>query len=129
MGCAFYWASNDGVSGHIWLSDGDLRALTDEMLVQGMPWPVERVGAEAVIDPDELKAALDPASAEPKVLGDAKLWLDWLRFLEGAARSYGTRSTTRSGSGRRRARSSSAVVRLHTQPGYDRRSCRLACRP
>jgi hypothetical protein len=34
--------------------------------------------------PDELEAVLEPASAEPKVLADAKLWLDWLRFLEGA---------------------------------------------
>ena len=62
MGCAFYWASNDGMSGHVWLSDGDLRALTDEMLVQGMPWPAERIGDEASIDPDELEAVLDPAS-------------------------------------------------------------------
>jgi hypothetical protein len=85
MGCAFYWASNDGMTGHIWLSAGDLRALTDEMLVQGMPWPAERLAAEALIAPDELDAVLDPASAEPKVLADAKLWLDWLRFLEGAA--------------------------------------------
>jgi hypothetical protein len=54
------------------------------MLVQGMPWPVERAGAEASIGPDELEAVLEPASAEPKVLADAKLWLDWLRFLEGA---------------------------------------------
>ena len=85
MGCAFYWASNDGMSGHVWLSDGDLRALTDEMLVQGMPWPAERVGAEASIDADELEAVLEPASPEPKLLADPKLWLDWLRFLEGAS--------------------------------------------
>ena len=50
-----------------------------------LPWPAERVGADARIDPDELEAVLEPASPEPKVLGDAKLWLDWLRFLEGAA--------------------------------------------
>ena len=85
MGCAFYWASNDGLSGHVWLSDGDLRALTDEMLVQGMPWPLERVGAEASIDAGELEAVLEPASPEPKLLADATLWLDWLRFLEGAS--------------------------------------------
>ena len=85
MGCAFYSAHNDGMSGHVWLSDGDLRALTDEMLVQGMAWPAERVGAEASIAADELEAVLEPASPEPKVLADAKLWLDWLRFLEGAS--------------------------------------------
>ena len=37
MSCAFYWAWNDGMSGHVWLSDRDLRALVDEMLVQGVP--------------------------------------------------------------------------------------------
>jgi hypothetical protein len=85
MGHAFYWANNDGLGGHVWLSDGDLRALTDEMLVQGMPWPVERVAAAGSIAADEIDAVLEPASPEPMVLQDAKLWLDWLRFLEGAA--------------------------------------------
>jgi len=73
----------------VWISDGDLRALTDEMLVQGMPWPVERVAAEGTIAADELEAVLDPASPEPKVLQDARLWLDWLRFLEGAVANGG----------------------------------------
>jgi len=54
-----------------------------------MPWPAERVGAEASIDPGELEAVLDPASPDPKVLTDGKLWLDWLRFLEGAALNGG----------------------------------------
>ncbi len=85
MGCAFYWARNDGIGGHVWLSDGDLRALTDEMLVQGMPWPVERTEADGAIAVDELEPVLDAAVPEPKLLADAKLWLDWLRFLEGAA--------------------------------------------
>src|SRR5256885_7718844 len=85
MGCAFYWASNDGMSGHVWLSDGDLRALTDEMLVQGMPWPAERVGAEASIDPGELEAVLDPASPDPKVLTDGKLWPHPLSLLQAPA--------------------------------------------
>ena len=84
MGCSFYWASNDGMTGHVWLSDGDLRALTDEMLVQGMPWPAERADAGGVIDPDELETVLTPAEPAPKVLADQALWLDWLRFLEGA---------------------------------------------
>jgi hypothetical protein len=89
MGYAFYWASNDGLGGHVWLSDGDLRALTDEMLVQGMPWPVERIAAADPIAADELDAVLEPAGAEPLVLADAKLWRDWLVFLEGAARNGG----------------------------------------
>ncbi len=77
--------TNPTPAGHVWLSDGDLRALTDEMLIQGMPWPVERVGADTSIGADELEAVLDPAAPEPKVLPNEKLWLDWLRFLEGAA--------------------------------------------
>jgi len=89
MGCAFYWAHNDGIGGHVWLSDGDLRALTDEMLVQGMPWPAERIEAAAPIAADELEVVLDAASPEPIVLTDEKLWRDWLVFLEGAARNGG----------------------------------------
>jgi len=85
MGRSFYWAHNDGMSGHVWLSDGDLRALADEMLVQGMPWPAERLEVGTTIAPDELEAVLAPAEPEPRVLGDARLWLDWLRFLEGAS--------------------------------------------
>jgi hypothetical protein len=85
MGYAFYWAHNDGMSGHVWLSDGDLRALTDEMLVQGMPWPAERATAGGRIAADELESVLAAAEPQPKMLRDERLWLDWLRFLEGAA--------------------------------------------
>jgi hypothetical protein len=85
MGCAFYWAHNDGMIGHIWLSAPDVRALLDEMLVQGMPWPVERFAGESSISVDELEAVIEAADPRPRVLPDAKLWLDWLRFLEGAA--------------------------------------------
>ncbi|HXY81914.1 MAG TPA: hypothetical protein VEH55_11140 [Gaiellaceae bacterium] len=89
MGLAFYWARNDDIGGHVWLSDDDLRALTDEMVVQGMPWPAERVAAGTTIDADELEAVLDPAAAEPTLLADAKLWRDWLVFLDGATRNGG----------------------------------------
>jgi len=89
MGWSFYWARNDGMSGHVWLSDQDLRALVDEMLVQGMPWPVDRVEVGGAVDADELEAVLEPAEPQPKVLPDGKLWLDWLRFLEGAAANGG----------------------------------------
>lgn len=85
MGCAFYWAHNDGMSGHIWLSDGDLRALVDEMLVQGMSWPFERTEGSSAIAADEIEAMLERAEPRPQVVADEKLWLDWLRFLEGAA--------------------------------------------
>jgi hypothetical protein len=89
MGCAFYWAHNDGMSGHIWLGERELRALLDEMLVQGMPWPLERLEGRSTIAADEVEAILEPAEAQPRVLSDARLWLDWLRFLEGAAANGG----------------------------------------
>jgi hypothetical protein len=89
MGFAFYWARNDGISGHVWLSEDDLRALTDEMLVQGMPWPADRVAPGNAIGAGELEAVLEPAVPESQLLADAKLWLDWLVFLDGAARNGG----------------------------------------
>jgi hypothetical protein len=89
VSCAFYWAHNDGMSGHVWLSDRDLRVLVDEMLVQGMPWPLERFDGDSSISSDELESILDAAEPEPRVASDAKLWLDWLRFLEGAAANGG----------------------------------------
>jgi hypothetical protein len=85
MSCSFYWAHNDGMTGHVWLSDGDLRAIVDEMLVQGMPWPLERLDGDSAIAADEVEAVIDSAEPKPKVMPDEKLWLDWLRFLEGAA--------------------------------------------
>ena len=89
MSCAFYWAHNDGMSGHVWLSGPDLRALTDEMFVQGLPWPAERLEGDSSIAVDELEAVIDAADPRPTVMPDAKLWLDWLRFLEGAAANGG----------------------------------------
>jgi hypothetical protein len=89
MGCAFYWAHNDGMSGHVWLSDDDLRALVDEMVVQGMPWPFERIDGDSSIPMDEIEAMLDAARPQPRVIADEKLWLDWLRFLEGATANGG----------------------------------------
>src|SRR5712691_4475521 len=93
MSHAFYWANNDGMGGHVWLSDDDLRALTDEMLVQGMPWPVARLPGEgeedAVVAAADLEAVLAPADPVPKVLADHRLWRDWLVFLEGAAGNGG----------------------------------------
>jgi len=85
MSCSFYWAHNDGMTGHVWLSDGDLRSIVDEMLVQGMPWPLERLVGDSRIAADEVEAVIGAAAPDPKVMPDAKLWLDWLRFLEGAA--------------------------------------------
>jgi len=39
----------------------------------------------STIAADELEAVVGAAESEPTVIPDAKLWLDWLRFLEGAA--------------------------------------------
>jgi hypothetical protein len=90
---SLYWAENDGIGGHVWLSDGDLRALVDEMVVQGIAWPADRLPApgdpSALIRADEVESIVAAASPEPTVLADAVLWRDWLAFLEQASRRGG----------------------------------------
>ena len=90
MSFNLWWADNDGMSGHVWLSVGDMLALVEEMNTQGMtgaggiaaaklaPAESELIGAE------EIEVALASASDEPRTLDDPKLWRDWLIFLEGA---------------------------------------------
>lgn len=83
-----YWARNDGVSGHVWLSDADQAAIAEEMLLQGLSeFPVERFarGERMHVTMTEIERALEAASREPVALGDRKLWAEWLEFLEGAA--------------------------------------------
>ncbi|MFN2630002.1 MAG: hypothetical protein ABR569_15425 [Gaiellaceae bacterium] len=90
MSYSLYWARNDGIGGHVWLSERDLRALSDEMLVQALPWPGDRLSVDGSrISSDELEAILAAASPEPATLADVKLWRDWLAFLEGATRAGG----------------------------------------
>ena len=92
MSYRIYWRRNDGVSGHVWLSAGDMSALTSEMTVQGMPWPGDRLpapGAEAVVEADEVERAVAPARETPLTLADGQLWIDWLAFLDGAAQNGG----------------------------------------
>jgi hypothetical protein len=36
MSFHFWWQRNDGIGGHIWLEEPQLRALREEMLLQGM---------------------------------------------------------------------------------------------
>jgi hypothetical protein len=87
-----YWRHNDGVSGHVWLADDDLRALAGEMHAQGMPWQDETVpaaGAETRLSPGEVEELLAPARVEPETLADPSLWADWLVFLKGAAHNGG----------------------------------------
>ena len=79
------------MSGHVWLSEREQDALAQEMIVQGMSgFPVEkfRAGAEMHVTVTEIDGALAAAAAEP-VAVDARLWADWLAFLEGAAKNGG----------------------------------------
>jgi hypothetical protein len=87
-----YWRRNDGVSGHVWLSAGDMDALAAEMALQGMPWPGDRLprpGADAVVEADEVERTVAAARESPLTLSDGQLWTDWLAFLEGAAQNGG----------------------------------------
>ena len=102
MSVNLWWAENDGMSGHVWLGAGELLAVGGEMLVQGMAHeggreaagagiPLAELapsGQEGRVSVAEVEQALDAASPEP-ALDDPKLWEDWLRFLEGAARHGG----------------------------------------
>ena len=92
MSYRIYWRRNDGVSGHVWLSAGDLGALTGEMALQGMPWPGDRLpapGTDAVVEADEVEQAVAAARETLLTLSDGQLWIDWLVFLEGAAQNGG----------------------------------------
>lgn len=86
-----YWARNDGLTGHVWLSDADRAALAREMLLQAMDdFPVAQFerGERMDVTATEVERALEPAAAEP-VSVDARLWQDWLAFLEGATKNGG----------------------------------------
>ena len=68
MSYRLYWRRNDGVNGHVWLSTGDLDALTTEMRLQGMPWPGDRLpdpGAEAVVEADEVESVIAAGREAP----------------------------------------------------------------
>ncbi len=86
-----YWARNDGMSGHVWLSDGEQAALAEEMLLQGMgDFPIQKFaqGERMHVMVTEIENAVAAASPEPVDL-DPKLWSDWLDFLQGAASNGG----------------------------------------
>ncbi len=92
MSYRLYWRRNDGVSGHVWLSAGDMDALTGEMALQGMPWPNDRLpgpGGDTVVEADEVEKTVASAREAPLTLSDGQLWVDWLAFLEGAAQNGG----------------------------------------
>lgn len=96
-----WWERHDGIGGHVFLKESQMGQLRDEMLAQGlvcgreggMGIPLHKLETPErwYVSPIEIEEALEKASPEPTTIGDAGLWLDWLRFLEGAAQSGGLR--------------------------------------
>ena len=93
MSYRIYWRRNDGVSGHVWLSAGDMDALAGEMTLQGMPWPGDRLpgpGSDAVLECRRGRSRRSPPRGRrPSAISDGQLWIDWLVFLEGATQNGG----------------------------------------
>jgi hypothetical protein len=85
-GVRLYWARNDGMSGHVFLDPLDRSAIEREMSLQGVGFPRLEPGIHVTVT--EVDAALEAAAADPISL-DARLWADWLRFLEGASANGG----------------------------------------
>lgn len=88
MGYDLWWRWNDGMSGHVWLSEGDLARLAGEMALQGWGDLAARIataGADGLtVAPQEITRALGRATPVAATLSDASLWESWLLFLEGA---------------------------------------------
>jgi hypothetical protein len=70
------------MSGHVFLDPLDRSAIEREMDLQGLGFPRLEPGIHVSVT--ELDAALESAAPEPISL-DAKLWNDWLAFLQGAS--------------------------------------------
>jgi hypothetical protein len=85
MGFNFWWARNDGMTGHAWLSVDDMRAIVDEMRAQGVEWDSTRKEVSAVAIDDTLR----DLTAEPRTYVEPRLWADWLVFLDGARENGG----------------------------------------
>lgn len=96
------WHQNhDGIGGHIFLLENQMRDLREELLAQrmvcgreggrGIPLHKLETPRNHYISVIEIEEALAVASAKPKVIGDERLWRDFLVFLEGAARRGGLR--------------------------------------
>jgi hypothetical protein len=82
-----YWANNDGLSGHVFLGPAELELLRREMVLQGMV--LEPLEPGATVPADVVASALGNASDKPLAVADAKLWTDWLEFLDGAVSNGG----------------------------------------
>jgi hypothetical protein len=85
MGINLWWARNDGMSGHAWLSADDMRALVEEMRAQGVEWDTRRQEVSA----DDVDQALGELASAPWTYVEPKLWADWLAFLAGARENGG----------------------------------------
>jgi hypothetical protein len=70
------------MSGHVFLDPLDRSAIEREGDLQGLCFP--RLGPGIHVTVTEVDAALESAAPEPISL-DAKLWNDWLAFLQGAS--------------------------------------------
>jgi hypothetical protein len=70
------------MSGHVFLDPLDRSAIEREMDLQGLGFPRLEPGIHVSVT--EVDAALEIAAPEPISL-DAKLWNDWLAFLQGAS--------------------------------------------
>jgi hypothetical protein len=85
VGFNLWWARNDGIGGHAWLSFEEMRALVDEMRAQGFEWEAERPSVGVY----EVARVAETASQEPSTAVDPRLWRDWLAFLDGAKEKGG----------------------------------------
>jgi hypothetical protein len=81
-----YWARNDGMSGHVFLTARELSELERETEAQAMGGWLElgSLVPGTRIPPGQIDLALAKASPEARVIEDTKLWTDWLAFLSGA---------------------------------------------
>jgi hypothetical protein len=96
-----WWERHDGMRGHAFLRNEQMAMLREELLAQGMvcgdaggtgiPLRMLETPENWFVSPIELDEALDSASPEPVAIADDRLWVDFLVFLEGAAKHGGLR--------------------------------------
>ena len=92
---------HDGMGGHVFLLEPQMRMLREEMVRQGMVCgreggrgiPLHKLESpENWFVPEiEIEEALEVACHEPQAIDDPKLWDDFLGFLEGATHAGGMR--------------------------------------
>ena len=96
------WHQNhDGMSGHVFVLEHQMRELREEMVAQrmvcgpegghGIPLYKLETPQNWYVSAIEVDEALEAASSEPTTMTDATLWTDFLEFLRGAAERGGMR--------------------------------------